>query len=77
MRFKGRAAGKTKRDQVRNASTRGHFGVKPVIEVAEARFLQWLGHVLRMAAARNPRQVFETRPEGKRGTYHKENGWST
>lgn len=67
MKYLRRVVGRTKRDRVRNTTTREELHLEPLVDTLQKRQLKWYGHVVRMGEERIPRKVFEARREGKRG----------
>ena len=67
MRYLRRAAGRTRRDRVRNTTIRAQFQQDSITEAMERKALGWYGHMVRMKEDRKPREVMEARPEGRRG----------
>ena len=66
MKFLRRAAGKTRRDRIRNNTIRNEFRTTPLTDTIKSNCLKWYGHVKRMPERRLPKQLIETRPTGMR-----------
>lgn len=66
MRYLRRIVGRTRRDRVRNVTTREELETEPLVETIQRKQLRWYGHVVRMREERLPRKIMEARREGKR-----------
>jgi hypothetical protein len=74
MDFWRRSARKSRREKVRNGTSREIMEVgKNILEVTEEKRLRWFGHVKRMPGNRLPLKILEWEPEGtRRRGRHKE-----
>jgi hypothetical protein len=67
MDFWRRSARKSRKEKVRNGTTRAIMEVgKNILEVIEEKRLRWFGHVKRMPGNRLPLKILEWEPEGTR-----------
>lgn len=75
MKFLRSMLGKTRRDRVRNVDVRKEIGVEKVNDKIEKSRLKWFGHVKRMSDGRIPKEMMETKFEGKRARGRPRTRW--
>ena len=75
MRYLRKTTGTTRRDRIRNKTTREELKSEPLLEMIEKKTLRWYGHVLRMREERIPKRVLEARSLGTRGKGRPRIGW--
>lgn len=78
MSFIRAALGVSLREEIRNSDLREQFGIKiPLLYRLEQSQLKWYGHVLRMTENRLPKQILESKMEGKRPVGRPRKRWQS
>ncbi|KAI8516720.1 hypothetical protein Bbelb_053010 [Branchiostoma belcheri] len=75
MRCLRRAAGKTRRDRVRNEVIRQLVGNKPVLQFIAKQRVQWFGHLMRMPTTQPALRAYTTRHSGVRARGRPRRQW--
>ena len=63
------------KDHVTNENIRQRTEQPMISDVIKKRRMKWAGHVLRMNENRNPKKIFNYRPEGKRAAGRPKRRW--
>lgn len=78
MRYLRRTKGITRKDRIRNQQVREELGVtKSVLEFIEQRQLSWWGHLQRLDSKRPVKQIWEAKPDQKRGRGRPKETWDS
>ncbi|KAI8494059.1 hypothetical protein Bbelb_284060 [Branchiostoma belcheri] len=75
MRCLRRAAGKTRRDRVRNDVIRQLVGNKPVLQFIAKQRVQWFGHLMRMPTTQPALRAYTARHSGVRARGRPRRRW--
>ncbi|XP_035685396.1 uncharacterized protein LOC118422000 [Branchiostoma floridae] len=76
MRVLRRAAGKTKRDRLRNEVVRELVGTKPVLQFIAKQRVQWFGHLMRLPTTQPALRAYTTRHSGVRARGRPRRRWT-
>ncbi|XP_035685620.1 uncharacterized protein LOC118422211 [Branchiostoma floridae] len=75
MRVLRRAAGKTRRDRLRNDVVRQMVGTKLVLQFIAKQTVQWFGHLTRMPTTQPALRAYTTRHSGVRARGRPRRRW--
>ncbi|XP_035664606.1 uncharacterized protein LOC118408089 [Branchiostoma floridae] len=75
MRVLRRAAGKTRRDRLRNEVVRELVGTKPVLQFIAKQRVQWFGHLMRLPTTQPALRAYTTRHSGVRARGRPRRRW--
>ena len=76
MRCLRRAAGKTRRDHIRNETIRQMVGTKPVMEHVAQQRIKWFGHLTRMQPSQPALRAYTAKYSGSRPRGRPRRRWS-